>query len=83
MRCRAYTIDPTAYKVGHVNEECNCEALSVDTVKVARALSKADCVPLLRFVGDITDLKVDVLESTKNTSYVAISHVSLASPDFS
>lgn len=66
-----------------MNEECNCEALSVDTVKVARVLSKAGCVPLLRFVGDITDLKVDVLESTENTPYVAISHVSLASPDFS
>jgi hypothetical protein len=75
VNCAAYQINKD-YKVRHVNLGCTCKLVHVDNSRVITILEKGESIPLLRFVGGIDNLKIEIVESSKNTPYVAISHVS-------
>jgi hypothetical protein len=80
--CNLYQINRSkAYAVEHVDDACNCDVLEVDNAAVVRVLEHEEhkIVPVLRINGergDLSDLAVTVLESTKERRYMAISHVS-------
>jgi hypothetical protein len=75
-QCLLYQIDDN-YKVAHVQERCRCSMLFVDLGAVIAALEKPNVIPLLKFLpgGGTEQLKVEVVESSSDTVYVAISHV--------
>jgi hypothetical protein len=49
---------------------------NVNNSEIISILEEEESIPLLRFVGGIDGLKIEIVESFKNTPYVAISHVS-------
>lgn len=78
VHCAAYQIDQN-YKVRHVDPGCTrdtCELVHVNNSEIISILEKEESIPLLRFVGGIDGLKIEIVESSKKTPYVAISHVS-------
>jgi len=75
--CQAYQIDEKTYGLTHVEDDCNCEYIDIDNKEVVAVLKQGDSIPLLRFVGNKDNLRIEVVKSTKNLPYVTISHVSL------
>jgi hypothetical protein len=89
VHCAAYQINKD-YEVRHVQPKvdssdlspqtvrpkCGCRLMYVDSLAIISILEKNDTIPLLKFVGGIDDLTIEVVPSSKHTPYVAISHVS-------
>jgi hypothetical protein len=74
-QCFLYQIDDN-YEVAHNSEKCRCSMLVVDLDAVIAALEKPNVIPLLKILpGDVEQLQVEVVESSSDTAYVAISHV--------
>jgi hypothetical protein len=74
--CNSNQIDLANYHVGHRVDNCQCgDELIVDSNELTRILLEGDKIPLLRLVGGLQDMRVELVESTRNSKYVAISHV--------
>jgi len=75
-QCGAFWNDLATYKTQHVNNECNCENLSIDTQIMSDILERGS-LPLLNIKrGNMIDeLSVDILSSAPASRYVALSHV--------
>jgi hypothetical protein len=63
------------YHVGHLEDDCTCSELFIDTSEITGILLHGNKIPLLRFVGGMEDLKAEIVESTCESKYIAISHV--------
>lgn len=77
-KCNSCQISLADYKVEHVDNACTCESVSVDNAAVIKILQKKGCIPLLDISfenNDLSKLRVDVVEQTADTAFVAISHV--------
>ena len=61
----------------HVSDSCKCQFIYVEEASLIECLRKKDCLPLLRLREDQDSgrIAVEVVESTKDTRYVALSHV--------
>ncbi|KIN08693.1 hypothetical protein OIDMADRAFT_175455 [Oidiodendron maius Zn] len=74
--CHAYQINMDKYQVGHLGDGCECgETLVVDSEELTRILFQGDQIPLLRIVGGLQDMTIELVESTSDSKYIAISHV--------
>jgi hypothetical protein len=74
-QCLLYQINDN-YKVAHIPETCHCSKHLFDLDAVIAALQKPNVIPLLKILGDDAEqLEVEVIESSSDTVYVAISHV--------
>jgi hypothetical protein len=74
--CRAHQISLENYQVGHREEGCQCgDTLVVDSEELTRILSRGDQIPLLRIGGGLRDMTIELVESTSDSKYIAISHV--------
>lgn len=73
--CDATRIDMENYHVGHLEDDCTCSELFIDSDEITGILLDGNKIPLLRFVGGTEDLKAEVVESTSESKYIAISHV--------
>jgi hypothetical protein len=84
VHCVAYQINQD-YEVRHVESprSCKCKLVHVDNSVIFSMLEKTNCIPLLRFIGGMDDLRIDIVPSSEDTPYVAISHVSHAAGDIS
>ena len=61
----------------HVSDSCKCHFIHVDEAALVDCLERENCLPLLRLkeTQDSDGISVEVVESTKDTRYVALSHV--------
>jgi hypothetical protein len=75
FQCRAYQIVSDKYEIHHVEMGCPCKRLLVDNSRIISIL-KNNKIPLLRFIGGVDDLTIEIHESSEEIPYVAISHVS-------
>lgn len=76
-RCFYFQSEPGAFRRRHREEGCGCEDLSPAAEGVLDAL-KLGALPLLRFRkcgAGIDSLSVEIVDSSAETPYVAISHV--------
>jgi hypothetical protein len=74
VECSVYQIKK-GYKLSHVNSECSCLPLAVDDSIIISILHDEDTIPLLRFVGDLDDIRIEIVPSSRDTLYIAISRV--------
>jgi hypothetical protein len=74
MACNACQINMAEYELQHRQENCDCTPLTVDSQAVTQILQDAQ-IPLLRLVGDLNDLRAEIVPSGKENPYIAISHV--------
>jgi len=75
--CAEGQIDMKNYDVGHVSRGCTCSPPAFDIRPVIEILRKEKLVPILKISGndeDISSLRIDVVESSPDAPYVAISH---------
>ena len=75
LSCKFYQIDMGEYSVDHQEPNCRCELLQVKPTSLTTILENGDRIPLLRLTGDLKNLDAEIIESTDNTPYIAISHV--------
>lgn len=75
VECRAYQTKKDD-QISHVTPLCSCSPIAVDNSIVIDILEEEESVPLLRFIGDTDSIRIGIEPSSKETSYVAISHVS-------
>ncbi|RDW92343.1 hypothetical protein BP5796_01737 [Coleophoma crateriformis] len=75
--CKLYQINmaPGSYVVGHHESDCSCEQLVIDSSILTKILFRGDAFPLLKFSGDVSNLSAEIIESTADTPYIAVSHV--------
>jgi hypothetical protein len=73
--CRYLQIDMTKYQLLHHHEDCTCTKVQVSSSALTEILEDGDTIVLLRFVGTVENLRVELVKSSKDTPYVAISHV--------
>lgn len=76
--CVNYQIDPSDYGLSHAEEGCTCTTLEVDSDAVTEVLMIGESsLPLLKIVlgDDLEDLRIDLVPSSPETPYVALSHV--------
>ena len=75
-RCRAGDSRIPGQVTRHVNDSCDCDFLHIDEEALIDCLDKG-CLPLLRLkdVDNFGELSIEIVPSTKSTSYVALSHV--------
>ncbi|KAI9641931.1 hypothetical protein NHQ30_009800 [Ciborinia camelliae] len=73
--CKYFQINMAKYQLQHQIEGCGCGEALVDSNELTEILEKEDKFVLLRFVGDDDNLRVELVESEPDSSYVAISHV--------
>ena len=73
--CNFFQINMEAFRLQHQEDTCPCNPLEVDCEALASILSKDDVFPVLNFTGDLYNLKADIVESTPDIPFVAISHV--------
>jgi len=74
--CNAHQIDLGKYTASHREENCQCgEELSVHCDAITKILSRGDQIPLLRIAGGLQNMTVELVDSTPNSKYTAISHV--------
>ena len=76
-RCVAHQIAAADYKPSHWPSECRCKLIVIKNSATIHILEQEDRIPLLRIsVGDsVDDTRVEVIGSTQETRYIAISHV--------
>jgi hypothetical protein len=76
-RCIANQIVAADYKPSHWPSGCKCESIVIENRATVPILEQEDRIPLLRIrVGDsVNDTTVEVIGSTPETQYIAISHV--------
>jgi hypothetical protein len=75
--CKFFQIDMGGFKLQHQQDDCTCGPLplEVDSERLEDILREDGIFPVLRFTGDLHDLKAEVVESELDIPYVAISHV--------
>ncbi|TVY64226.1 hypothetical protein LSUE1_G007607, partial [Lachnellula suecica] len=73
--CSSYQINMGDYQRKHQHGDCTCEELVVNDGDLTGILLKDGKYPMLRFKGDMRNLDYEIVESSPNTPYVAISHV--------
>jgi Heterokaryon incompatibility protein (HET) len=76
-KCTSYQIKLDEYHTRHWRPDCNCDDISPDFEAIRDAL-EAKTLPLLKIVetdGEIVGLDIEVVRSTPETPYIAISHV--------
>ena len=73
--CKYFQVVMEAYQMRHQDDSCCCSPLQVDSGALETILRKKNVFPVLRFKGDLHDLTVELVESTLDVPYVAISHV--------
>jgi hypothetical protein len=77
--CNSYQINMGEYQALHQELQdpvCPCRELEVSERATTKILLRDDeSYPLLRFKGDLFDLSYEIVESSLNIPYVAISHV--------
>jgi hypothetical protein len=77
--CKSYQINMGEYQALHQklqNPVCPCRELAVSEHDTTKILLRDDqSYPLLRFKGDLFDLAYEIVDSSLNIPYVAISHV--------
>jgi hypothetical protein len=76
--CVNYQIDTSKYMLSHAEEGCSCSALEVDSNAITEILMMGESsLPLLKLVlgDDLEDLRIEIVPSSSNTPYVALSHV--------
>jgi hypothetical protein len=76
-QCISQQIKLDEYHTRHRQPDCNCDDISPNFEAIRDAL-EANTLPLLRIVetnGELVGLDVEVVRSTPETPYVAISHV--------
>jgi hypothetical protein len=77
--CNAGQIDMSNYKVNHVKEGCDCEAITIENHLLVEILEEEHVFPVLKLYSgkrDLNNLEVDVVKSDMDVPFVAISHVS-------
>jgi Heterokaryon incompatibility protein (HET) len=76
-RCVAHQIVAADYKPSHWPPECDCESIVVQNGDTIPILKQEDRIPLLKIgIGDsVNDTTLEVIGSTPETQYIAISHV--------
>ena len=72
--CHYHQINAKEYKSRHRDVGCQCNDVRVDEESVRRII-QAGHLPLLNITGPQDSVKVEVVQSTCTTSYVALSHV--------
>ena len=75
-KCQANQINLSQYTTKHRHDRCQCSDFRVDVKEVIRILSRG-VLPLLRIklAPYLEDLRIDVVEATPTSKYVAISHI--------
>ena len=76
QHCKAYQIELGKYERQHVNEDCTCEELTIDSKTLFQILSGGS-LPLLRLHHDqsLAQIVADIVPSNDASRYVALSHV--------
>ncbi|MCJ1383394.1 hypothetical protein MMC17_006508 [Xylographa soralifera] len=75
--CKWNQIKKDEYQTLHVRQACHCPDITLPLHEIELCLSKHR-LPLLRlknFLGDLHELRIEVVEYSGNEKYVAISHV--------
>ena len=74
--CRAGDSRTSGQVTRHVSEPCECEFVYVDEEKLVDCLKKK-CLPLLRLrkESNLGEMSIEIVPSTRSTSYAALSHV--------
>ena len=72
--CRYYQIKPGEYVSKHRGPECSCKPLGV-VEETVRSIIREGRLPLLKITGSKDDVRIEVVRSTKGTTYIALSHV--------
>ena len=75
-RCRAGDSRISGQVTRHVYDSCGCDFFYIDEKALIDCLEKG-CLPLLRLkeVENLGEMSIEIVPSTKSTSYVALSHV--------
>jgi hypothetical protein len=76
--CVNYQIDASNYTLSHAEEGCSCSTLEVDINAITEILMMGESsLPLLEIVpaDDLEDLRIDLVPSSLDIPYVALSHV--------
>ena len=76
--CLHYQINTTNYSLSHAQEGCGCSTLEVDSHAITKMLMTGkSSLPLLKIVlsDDLEDLRIDLVPSSPDSQYVALSHV--------
>jgi hypothetical protein len=75
--CINYQIDPGSYELAHYGDGCRCAKLEINSSLITEILMKGDSIPLLKVIpgDDLGKLNIEIVESSSNTPYVALSHV--------
>ena len=74
--CRAGDSRTPGQITRHVSESCECKFVHVDEEELVDCL-KNKCLPLLRLrkESNMGEMSIEIVPSTRSTSYVALSHV--------
>lgn len=79
-KCQAYQIEPEKYIIGHVGADCDCELIVIDEMETIKILHTDSSYPLLKISNEkgtqAETTKIEIIESTPESEYIAISHVS-------
>jgi hypothetical protein len=77
-RCVNYQISNSTYKLSHAEEGCTCSTFEVDSQALTAVLMTDEfSLPLLKVIpgDDLQDLRIEIVPSSPNTPFVALSHV--------
>ncbi|KAL9576633.1 MAG: hypothetical protein Q9212_006939 [Teloschistes hypoglaucus] len=74
--CRPSHTNTIQYDTKHVDDICRCSSYSVEVSEIVDILSNGS-LPLLKITQatPLSDIKLEVIEATPNSDYVAYSHV--------
>lgn len=73
--CRLFQIKAETFQLQHQQENCLCSQLEVDSEELTAILLQDNKFPVLRFTGDLQNLKAELVKEEAEVPYVAISHV--------
>jgi hypothetical protein len=75
--CGLCQIKSETYQLSHCLDECACSLVHVDSNAISDMLQIPDSVPLLNIIpgDDLEDMRIELVQSSPDTPYVAISHV--------
>lgn len=72
--CTVNMVDENNYKPKHVSEECKCEFIKPDILKIAHALD-SECIPLVGLDASGVGIATYAKDFQGDMDYIAISHV--------
>jgi hypothetical protein len=75
--CTTYQIDMSSYQQVHAVKGCECSEIEVRSEAITKILEVPYSVPLLKIVPgqNLEELQIELVQSSSDTPYVAISHV--------